>query len=281
MAANGGLPVRIGLSLLTTTALLACAASPNPNLTLAEAEYRNAAADPAVTAHAQVPLYEAKQSLDKAERAYEEGEDEVIVDHLSYLAKRRVDIARATAQRETAEDKVEVLSERRDAVVLDTRTREAEQAKMRAESAEMTASALAAELAELQAKETDRGVVITLDDEVLFDVDRSELKPGAMTQLQRIADVMKNDTQRDVLIEGHTDSTGSDSYNLGLSQRRAQAVANALRSAGVDQARIRTEGLGETMPVATNETLAGRQQNRRVEIILLEQPAAASPSPRG
>jgi outer membrane protein OmpA-like peptidoglycan-associated protein len=270
MNSIGGLSMRVGISLLTTTAFLACAPTPNPNLSLAEAEYRNAAADPLVSTRAEVPLYEARQSLDKAERAYENDEDKEVVDHLSYVAKRRVDIARATAQKETAQQKVDVLGEQRNAVVLDARTREAENAKARAESAELTADALAAELAELQAKQTDRGVVITLDDEVLFDVDRSELKPGGMSQVQRVAEVLKNDTTRDVLIEGHTDSTGTDTYNMDLSQRRAQAVANALRSAGVESSRIQSEGLGETMPVATNDTTAGRQQNRRVEIILLE-----------
>ena len=255
--------MRIGLSLLTTTALLACAPTPNPNLSLAEAEYRSAAADPGVSARAQVPLYEAKQSLDKAERAYEEGEDEVVVDHLSYVAKRRVDIARATAEKTASQEKVEALGESRDAVVLDARTREAETAKATAES-------LAAELADLKAKEDARGLVITLDDDVLFEVDRSELKPGAITQLQRVAEVVNREEGRAVRIEGHTVSTGTDAYNLDLSERRAQAVANALRGAGVEPSRITTAGLGETMPVAANTSDAGRQQNRRVEIILVE-----------
>ena len=134
--------------------------------------------------------------------------------------------------------------------------------------AELTADSLRAEIADLEAKQTARGLVITLDTDVLFDVDRSELKPGAMTELQRLADALNSDPTRKLRIEGHADSTGSEAHNLDLSKRRADAVGSALIQDGVAPNRITTQGFGASMPVATNDTQAGRQQNRRVEIIV-------------
>jgi outer membrane protein OmpA-like peptidoglycan-associated protein len=253
--------------------LFGCAHEMNPRVTDAEVAYRSAMADPAVASKGQVQLYEANRELDRAKKAFDEGEDEDVVDHYAYLAQRRVDIARATAERAVAEQRVETLGERRDAVVLDARTREANQARARAEAAELTAESLRAEIADLQAKQTPRGLVITLNNDVLFDVDRAELKPGAMSEIHQLAQALNTDPERKVRVEGHADSTGSDAYNLDLSKRRADAVAAALISDGVDPSRVTAQGFGESMPVATNANEAGRQQNRRVEIVV-QQPAS-------
>jgi len=102
---------------------------------------------------------------------------------------------------------------------------------------------------------------------VLFDTGQATLKPGAGLSLDRLATFMKSRPQTKIVIEGHTDSVGSDAYNDVLSQRRADAVANALLSRGVPGEDIRAIGRGKGYPVATNDTQAGRQQNRRVEII--------------
>ncbi len=260
---------RTGIALFATTGLLfGCTHTMNPNVTNAEVAYRSAMSDPAIASKGQVQLYEANKELDRAKQAFNEGEDEDVVDHYAYLAQRRVDIARATAQRATAEARVEALGERRDAVVLDARTQEANRARERAAMAELTAESLRAEIADLQAKQTARGLVITLNTDVLFDVDRAELKPGAMSEIQRLADALNTDPERMVRIEGHADSTGSEAHNLDLSKRRADAVANALIQDGVAAPRISTAGFGASMPVATNDTQAGRQQNRRVEIVV-------------
>jgi len=249
----------------------ACAATSNPNLDAARRQYDVASADPAVARAGGTQLYEAKQELDRAERALKDGKKPEIVDHYAYLAQRRVDIARATADRGKAKDRVRTLSEERNAVVLDARTREADEARRRAALSELTAASLRAEVADLEATDTARGVVITLPNDVLFDVDRSELKPGAVTELARVAAVLKREPDRNVRVEGHADNTGSEAHNLELSKVRAEVVGSALIQDGVPASRVSTEGFGDSMPVAGNETSAGRQQNRRVEIVV--QPA--------
>jgi len=109
-------------------------------------------------------------------------------------------------------------------------------------------------------------MVMTLSD-VLFDTGKATLKPGATRDLDRLATALKDNPSTRVKIEGYTDSVGSDSYNQELSERRARAVADALQSRGVPADRYQIEGLGKEFPVATNDTPAGRQQNRRVEIV--------------
>ena len=129
---------------------------------------------------------------------------------------------------------------------------------------------LETELAELQADRTERGLVVTLSDEILFDVDQAELKPGGMQQLARVAEFLVDNSDRNVLIEGHTDSTAPDAYNLALSQRRANAVEDFLITQGVDPTRMSSDGYGEQLPIASNDTAAGRQANRRVELVVLD-----------
>jgi outer membrane protein OmpA-like peptidoglycan-associated protein len=106
---------------------------------------------------------------------------------------------------------------------------------------------------------------------VLFDTGRATLKPGATTTLERVAQFMQKNPETKVMIEGHTDSVGSDDYNQGLSERRAQAVADALSFRGVQRDRVEPLGRGKALPVATNDTPAGRQQNRRVELVFSDE----------
>ncbi|MDQ2778763.1 MAG: OmpA family protein, partial [Pseudomonadota bacterium] len=134
-------------------------------------------------------------------------------------------------------------------------------------AAQARAAALQAQLAELQAKQTDRGMVLTLGD-VLFDTGRAELKSGANRTLDQLTAFLKEHGERSVQIEGYTDSTGSEQTNQVLSERRAIAVKNALTDRGVEANRISARGMGPANPVASNGTQGGRQQNRRVEIVL-------------
>jgi outer membrane protein OmpA-like peptidoglycan-associated protein len=110
--------------------------------------------------------------------------------------------------------------------------------------------------------------VISLSD-ILFDVGRSAIKPGSQANIERIAVVLRQYPQHQILVEGHTDATGSEEFNLRLSQDRANAVRSALVNGGVDASKISAEGFGESQPVASNDTPAGRQQNRRVEIVIV------------
>jgi outer membrane protein OmpA-like peptidoglycan-associated protein len=122
------------------------------------------------------------------------------------------------------------------------------------------------ELAELPAKQTDRGAVVTLGD-VLFDSGQATPKPGAHLTLDRLAQYLRDHPDTRIMIEGHTDSRGSDAYNDALSERRAAAVESALEGRGVSADAMRAVGRDKAYPVATNDTSAGRQQNRRVEIV--------------
>jgi outer membrane protein OmpA-like peptidoglycan-associated protein len=122
------------------------------------------------------------------------------------------------------------------------------------------------QLADLQARQTDRGVVVTLGD-VLFETGQATLKPGANLALNRLATFLSGNPQTRILIEGHTDSVGSEEYNEVLSERRARAVATELMSRGISADQLQTLGRGKGYPVASNDTPEGRQQNRRVEIV--------------
>ena len=147
---------------------------------------------------------------------------------------------------------------------------EAEAARLKAEEAMAQNKQLESELTELKAKQTEKGIVLTLGD-ILFETGKANLMPGAMHSIDILADFLKKYPKRNVLIEGFTDSTGSETYNLGLSQRRADSVRDALTARGIAAERITAKGYGKRFPVASNSTSAGRQQNRRVEITILEE----------
>ena len=119
----------------------------------------------------------------------------------------------------------------------------------------------------LETRETARGLIVNLSD-VLFDVDSANLKPGAREKLARVAGIVSSHPDLKMEIEGHTDSTGTDDYNQRLSERRAQSVSTYLNQQGIGKAIVATAGYGESRPVATNGTSTGRQQNRRVEIVV-------------
>ena len=237
-------------------------------------------AQPTASQLAGKALQDARDSLGAAETAEREHKSVAEVVHLSYLAKRNADIGEAVILEATARQGMEQAQAQRERVLLESREREAalsrqqaqqaqQQAQMsqqQAQEAQQQARDAQQQLEALQAKQTDRGMVLTLGN-VLFDTNGDTLKPGADDQVSRLSQFLQTHPDMKVRIEGHTDSTGSDSYNEALSQRRAQAVATALESRGVPAARIQAVGRGKSAPVASNETSAGRQQNRRVEII--------------
>jgi len=146
----------------------------------------------------------------------------------------------------------------------------AEKAMAEAMAAREKAAKLEQEIAELQAVKADRGLVMTLGD-VVFDVNKAVLKPGGVLTVDKLAAFLAEYPGRKVMIEGFTDSTGSAEYNQGLSERRALAVRSALIDKGIESTRIDIKGYGEEFPVATNDTAAGRQMNRRVEIIISDE----------
>jgi outer membrane protein OmpA-like peptidoglycan-associated protein len=194
---------------------------------------------------------------------------------------READQARMQAEKDRAESERARMQAEKDRAESErarmqaqTASAEAEQSRRAAEAqlaaaqaAQADAAKLQKQLAEMEAKQTDRGLVLTLGD-VLFDSGRAELKAGATRTVDRLAAYMRDHPERSLQVEGYTDSVGSDALNLTLSQRRADAVQAALVSRGVEGSRITTNGMGKASPVASNDTAEGRQRNRRVEIVI-------------
>lgn len=248
--------------------------------------------DPSLANRAPVALKDAEGAVVLAEMTEK---DLVLAAHRVYIADRKVDTARALAQTQFAEQERTALNEASEKARLDSRTREADVAKTdaliaRAESAEQKVAASSArsdadaamlaanasqqqaaelqrQLEILQARPTDRGLVLTLGD-TLFATGRAEIKSGATANLDKLTTFLNEYPKRTAAIEGFTDSMGSDEMNQSLSERRADAVKNYLVGQGVGSARLTSTGRGESSPVADNESAAGRQQNRRVEIVI-------------
>jgi OmpA-OmpF porin, OOP family len=268
---------RLWGSLLVVGGLLGggcTAGSPPVALEQARTAYAQAEQTPAVVTNAPVPLQEANQALQRAERVWTNDHDAEEVQHLASLAIQRAEIAKAAAEKKVAETQIQQATEERDRILLNARTRETQRAQHEAVQATQQAQAatnqvqqLQQELAALKAQQTDRGLVLTLGD-VLFETGKAELRPGALRNLYPLVTFLQKYPERRVLIEGHTDSVGSEASNLDLSQRRADAVRDFLLQNGVRAAQITTHGYGKASPVASNDTVAGRQQNRRVELII-------------
>ena len=253
-----------------------CAGAPqlNADLEAARAAVAAAQGDQRVRDHAGADLRKAQEDLTHAQALADDRADEMLVSHYAYLASREAETATARGEVGAIQETIKQTGEERDRMQLEAREHEAERAESKAAIAQDEAERQRARaedmqqrLDELQAKKTDRGMVLTLQD-VLFDVDRAELKPGANRTIDSLAAFMRDYPDRRVRIEGFTDSTGSSDYNEDLSQSRAQAVRDALLDAGIDSQRIEVRGYGEEYPVASNDTNAGRQLNRRVEIVI-------------
>jgi OOP family OmpA-OmpF porin len=250
------------------------AGSPPVALEQARTAYAQAEQTPAVVTNAPVPLREAQQALQRAEREWTDHHDTEEVQHLATLATQRVAIAQAAAEKKVDDTQIQQATEERNQVLLASRTRDAQRAHQQAQVATSQAQAatsqvqqLQHDLAALQAQQTERGLVLTLGD-VLFETGKAALRPGALQNLYPLVTFLQKYPEHRVVIEGHTDSVGSETYNLDLSQRRADAVQDFLLHNGVNPAQLTTRGYGKASPVASNATAEGRQQNRRVELII-------------
>ncbi len=279
----------------------ACASLPQQieELETARADVAAVDNDPMAQEVAALELRSARRALKTAEQAYAANKSLAEVQHEAYVASLHAKIAQEQIAEAKAQKKIEAGEAERNRVLLEARTvdadrartqaeqraaeaeeraREAELARQQAAAALEEARRLEEELKNLQAKQTERGMVLTLGD-VLFDTNKANLLPGADATVGRLADFLRQYPERRVLIEGHTDARGSDEYNMELSDKRAKAVREALLDEGIRRERIRARGMGEAYPVASNETATGMQQNRRVEIVISDDsgefPAAA------
>lgn len=271
-------------------ALAACSSAPVSTSLLDQArgDYMAAQGNPTVAQYAPLEFRQATTALERANEAAGRRERSEDIDKLAYVARQRIATAQEVAKQKAAEASVADAAHQRDQMRLDARTAEADRAKRSAEQsradaeaarlaadsqamatrdAQAKADALAAQLEDLKAKQTERGIVITFGD-VLFNVDQSILTEGGMRTVHKLANVLRENPERNVMVEGFTDSTGTEEHNMALSQRRAEAVRGALMSMGVEGTRISSQGYGESYPVAGNDTAGSRQLNRRVEIVL-------------
>ncbi|SFM14219.1 OmpA family protein [Rugamonas rubra] len=268
----------------------ACSSAPTTTSLLDQTrgDYMAVQSNPNVARLAPTEFKQASDALEQANAAAARKDSPEAIDKLAYLAKQKIATAREVAKQKGAEAEVADAARQRDQIRLDQRTQEAEQARLSAErarqqaaaatsqtagaeaaarDAQARAAALQAQLADLQAKQTERGLVVTFGD-VLFNVDQAQLSAEGMRTARKLADVLTQNPDGKLLVEGFTDSTGGAAHNLELSQRRAESVRNALAGMGVGAERIATRGYGEAYPVAGNDSAGNRQLNRRVEIVL-------------
>jgi outer membrane protein OmpA-like peptidoglycan-associated protein len=263
--------------------------------------YAQAKADRNVEAYAPVYLADAGETVQKAEKTG--NSDEML--HLGYLAEKKAQIAMIVAEGRMAEKDMEKLNTETARTIALKREQEAKRAMMeakrarlaaeeegekaakatmeaelarlaaakeaeRAAKAKAEADTLMKELSELKARQTERGIVLTIG-EVLFAFAKADLSSKADRSVNKLAEFLQKYPNRNVLIEGHTDSIGSDEYNQDLSQRRAESVKEKLVEDGVGPDRITTVGYGEKYPAVTNDTELNRSLNRRVEVIILNE----------
>jgi OmpA-OmpF porin, OOP family len=252
--------------------MTACATVPqrSDKIEEARAAIDTLAADPLAQQSAGHDLEAARAALSQAEAALQQKQAQEVIDHEAYLARRHAEAGEARIAEARSRQAVARGQDERNKILLESRERQAANAQSRADLARRQLEETQQQLADLQAKKTDRGMVVTLGD-VLFDTAQATLKPGAELTLNRLATFLNANTGTKIIIEGHTDSIGSDEYNEALSERRAQAVASALISRGVSANQLQPLGRGKAYPVASNATPEGRQQNRRVEIVFSDQ----------
>ncbi|NIC40846.1 OmpA family protein [Aquabacterium sp. A08] len=299
-----GRTLALALTFVAAATLSACGGMPQSNAQLDQArrDYGDVRKDPRAQGYAGEDLQRATDALARANATWNESASEAQVNHLSYLASQRAAIVLTNLDTRVAQDALDAAEARRRSVQLDARTQEADAAQRITVAAQQATQAaqrdtaaaerdaaaarsastqaqrqtqaalernrqLEARLKDLNARPTPRGLVVTLGD-VLFDVDSAALGPGGQRLVQQLAAVLNEFPQRNALIEGHTDSSGSDAHSQALSTQRADAVWSALLQQGIAGARISARGYGESTPVSGNETAAGRQMNRRVEIVL-------------
>jgi outer membrane protein OmpA-like peptidoglycan-associated protein len=264
MNGNKYLLTGLGVALL----MCACASTPQPNPVLenARAAVQAAEADPNVSQYDAVDLETAKKDLASADAAAGH-HDDTLTAQFAYLASQTARMAQLRASAKADDARVAAGQGERDKILLAERAREADNAKLARDQEAAKAARLQAEVDELKAKPTDRGLVLTLGD-VLFSTGKAELNSGGTRKIDQLAQFLNEHKDRRVQVDGFTDSVGTDAYNLDLSQRRANAVQSALQGRGIESSRITTQGYGKEFPVAGNTDSGGRQLNRRVEVII-------------
>lgn len=286
----GALAVAAAVSL----AVASCATAPQSPQGSADVRNKLSALQSDSNLADQVPveIREAEAAVLIAEKPI--GKDVALGEHRIYMADHKVEIAMARASTRYAEDQRASISQARDDARLNARTLEADNARRQTAAANAETDAAVASAASdaadaarnadelrqqidaLQAEATDRGLVLTLGN-TLFATGKSDLKAGGTTSLDKLVVFLDKYPERTVSVEGHTDDVGSVEMNQTLSQNRANSVRSYLVQQGIRPARLAASGMGETRPIANNLSESGRQQNRRVEVVI-ENPISEVPA---
>ncbi|MBB4820617.1 outer membrane protein OmpA-like peptidoglycan-associated protein [Pseudomonas alcaligenes] len=239
-------------------ALAGCATPPeNPDLLKAREAYAQLTSKPESNTLAALQTQVAGKALNDVEVYSELDREAPEIDHLAYLANRKIELAEQTIIARKAAADLKKTDNERTQVQLEVRTQQLKA------------------LQALNAKPSERGQVVTFGD-VLFDTGKAELKYGSQRNLQQLATFLSENPERKVRIEGFTDSTGGELLNLRLSEHRAESVARALERLGIGRERLITKGYGPEFPVSDNGSIQGRQLNRRVEVIISNSAAPVS-----
>jgi outer membrane protein OmpA-like peptidoglycan-associated protein len=271
------------LSVAIAAVLSACTTAPVRNETLEKARAMVTALEQSPRAGvAAADIANARSSLDAANRLAETKTKRADMEFEATNATLSAQIASEKILTAEANEQIANGTAQRQAVLLQARERDvqrsadqASESRRQADASQTRVTSLEAELADMKLQKTERGLVLTLGD-VLFDTGGSTLKSGAYGSIDRLAEVLRAQAGRRVLIEGHTDNVGSDQNNQSLSERRAQSVQAALAQRGVALSQITSLGKGENFPIASNDNDSGRQSNRRVEMIFTESAQVAA-----
>lgn len=262
--------LRNAIAMTTLMLLVGCSSTVPPELVDARAAYQRAAATRG-SGLAQTDLYEARQALGRAESSYSDVGSKPETRDLAYVAERKAQIARSRAtalasmeQARNAQLERQHLEQQRNAAA--RMNLERAKGELAQKDAVISAERQARMAAE-SAKEDERGLVLTMGSAMLFGPSEAKIAPAAQERLTKIAELLAK-SKRQVVVVGHTDSSGKAEKNEALSQKRADAVRTFLVDHGVPEERIRAEGVASSQPIADNKTTGGRASNRRVEIIL-------------
>lgn len=256
------------IQLLFIFIIFSCASAPKSYPPLEQAKSLLAATkqEQNIEEVASVSLFQADEYIQNAEQALQDN-DIGNTDHYIYLAKRKQEVAKELLIKHQYEQEIVRLKQQQQEMVAHARSIESKRAHTETQTAQQRVKQLEQTLWQYQAEETSRGTLLVIND-LLFATGGASLLLESAKRLEPLLQYMKGNPQREIIIEGHTDSIGDAGKNKLLSQQRANAVKQFLTSRNIDYGRIETRGFGEEVPVATNTTNAGRRLNRRVEIVI-------------
>lgn len=256
-----------------------CAAKKPYELTYAEKKLIESKNDSFVVANAPLALNQAEKTYERAEAVWKETRDREKVIPIARLAQEQIDAARLDAGKSAATDLSREMAHNN---LLTAKERELQAARadanyygrladnysMEAQTARRQNQVLLSQLKTLTDEQARQRMMVSLNSSLLFETNDSTLTPGGRRELEPLASFLKLHPSSTVIVEGHTDSIGDSGHNQVLSQRRAAAVTDYLATMGVPRSRMIAEGRGEQYPIASNDSEAGRLQNRRVEITI-------------